>query len=394
MKIILKTLFIIIFSIVLLIFSYKWSNNSLTNGEEEKLITKLALFITDFTKNRVATHSDLENIVCINISNDKELVTVTDILGGIDTGMPKGKKDITNREKIAKFLIKANNKHKFIMLDVDFDSKYQSPNDSLLQLAFDKTHNIITPIHFSKIGDLKGKNFNVNSGFSAYKKSIFSNRFLKYQFLQNDTIESFAYKVSKSINNTHIIKDGLYYYDDGKLCLNSIILNFYIKPIKKFDENNFQQFKELGVDVLGEMSNDEIEKLVKNKIVLIGDFDDRDMHISSYGKIQGVLINYNAYLSLKKNKHIIPNSLKINLLLLYLLITSSILFNIDKLFIYKLKYYFLDLKKVIYIKSWINKFKVFVVISSFVKNIFNHIFNNYIKVATLIISMSVLFYLI
>ncbi|MBR9846390.1 MAG: CHASE2 domain-containing protein [Algicola sp.] len=394
MKVIFKILISVVFSVVLLLNSYRWSNNSITNGEEEKLVTDIAFFFEKYVNVERVTNYDLEDIVCINISNDRELVTVTDIIGGQVTEIVKGVKDITDRHKLSLFLNKTNNKHKYIFLDVDFDSKYQSPNDSLLQEAFNRVDNIIIPSHYGDQGNLISNNFNVRKGFAAYKKSIFSNRFIKYTFLENDTIESLAYNASKTLNSTNIKKEGNYFYDNGKLCLNSIILNHYINPIKKFDINYFQNFKELGVDVLDVMTDNEIERLVKDKIVLIGDFDDRDMHITSVGKMPGVLIHYNAYLSLIKQSHQVPKGLIINLLLVYLIITIYLMFYLDKKIPIKFKTYFWNIKMLNRIKNKFGTNKLYVVVVTFFDNFFNYFFTVYLKIGFVLIAVSVLFYLI
>lgn len=380
------------FSITLLLVSYKWANNSFTGDEEERFITEFRLYFNNiFGTNKQS--KELDNLLLINVSNDKELVTVSDYMNGTNIGIPKGNTDITDRGKLARFFSKLQDKHKFIFLDITFNPDHKSKSDSLLQQALNNTKRIITPKFIGFNSQISKSGFNVETAFSAYKKSIYSNRFVKYNFLENETLESVALNMANRLDGVNIKKEGLFFYDQGKLCLNSIILDFKIKPIKKFNENGIQNFRELGVDVLDIMSNDEIKHLVKDKIILIGDFDDRDLHATVYGKIQGVLINYNAYLSLKNKKHILPNSLIFCLFFLYLIITISIVFNIDIRVEKGFKNYLLSKKWLKETINYLMSFKIVKKISSLFQGTFNYILRSYLKLGSLFIVISILFYL-
>ena len=118
----------------------------------------------------------------------------------------------------------------------------------------------------------------------------------------------------EDLDHGSIIKKGIFYFSNNKLCFNSLILNFPVRKITKYTTDLENNYYELGTDILNERSDEEIQKMVQNKIILIGDFVDRDIHATSFGDIPGVLINYNAYLALKSEGHIIPVSLLIILI--------------------------------------------------------------------------------
>ena len=70
-----------------------------------------------------------EDVLLINVNYDKTLVPVHD-----EFGVPMGRTDITDREKLLQFLQAAekNGNYKYILLDIFFEKGYSTPFDSLL----------------------------------------------------------------------------------------------------------------------------------------------------------------------------------------------------------------------------------------------------------------------
>jgi hypothetical protein len=370
----------VIFSFIILLFNYVWSNNSITGNEEEKLVTQCGIYLGNLFGFKQGGSDQFDDVIFINIANDKELIEVNDYLG-----IPKGKIDITDREKIATFLDKSANRHKYILLDVIFDSIHRSKNDSLLEKALLNTSNIIIPSVY-KNGLLINSFFKSNTGVSAYKKSIYTNRFVKYSFLDNDSIESIALKMRRDLKDSDISKNGMFYYDNGEISLNSIVLNHRIKPLRKYHDSGVQNFYDLGVDILASMTDNEIQSLVKDKIILIGDFEDKDLHPTIYGKIPGILINFNAYLALKNNEHIVPKHLILFLFAAYLFLSCFFIFNVDIKIINKIKNKLLSKNKNNKDSILIGKFKP--------KRLIILSFERYSEIGSLFIVLSVISFLI
>lgn len=311
--------------VILSFLTYYYMNNPISDNAFNRLSTKINIYYNDWIETYETPENELKNVLLVNISNDKELVVVRERL------LPKGEVAITDRAKLAQFLLKLNNNHKYVFCDIIFDGKLRSPNDSLLQLAFNKTERIIIPAPTLNDSTTPPK-FDVKTGTSHYITSLESNRFMKYTFSDGNFEKSVPLEMYKDIYDNDIIKRGFGYFSDDKLCLNSIVLNYKIRPIKKYNEvTNNLQILELGADILdGGQDEGQFEQLVKDKIILIGDFEDRDQHRTVYGEMPGVLISYNAFLALRDTDHILPLSLIIILICVYLIFSTAMLFGWDK----------------------------------------------------------------
>ncbi|WP_179218169.1 CHASE2 domain-containing protein [Dokdonia pacifica] len=369
------------FPMILLILNYTWSNESITNQEEERLVTKLGLFLKNapMSSNQFQKYAD--KILLINVSNDKELINVKDY-----QGIDKGNLDITNRGKLADFLNKTNNKHRYILLDIAFNPNHESPfNDEKLYQAINNTKNIVLPIIKDKDSYIIPK-FSDNIGFASYQNSIFTNRFIKYSYLENDSLPSIALKMGNQLLGTQLEKKGMFYYDNDRLAWNSIILDHPIKPLLKYNSIGEFNYFDLGVDILQVMPNSQIENFVENKIIIIGDFDDRDLHPTIYGEIPGALIIYNAFLALENGQHIVVESIWISLYIIYLLLILFYFLNFDKKCILALKRVLIKSANIRRIKSFFEKISL--------KNMFFTIISDYLKIGLLFTSLSVLYFLI
>jgi hypothetical protein len=324
---------IVFFLVVFLsFFTYYFLNNPISDNTVNNCATQINIYFDGWIKDDKKTQDELDKVLLINVANDKELVSVS------ERYIPKGTIAITDRLKLAQFLYKLNDQHQYIICDIIFSKKYGSPNDSLLQSAFKKTKRIIVPapIYEDSIGSPK---FDVGFGASSYKASIESNRFMKYTFTEGDSLKSIPLIMYNDLYGKDIIRKGGRYYSNGKLCMNSILLNFKIRPPQKYsDDLNNLQILELGEDILNGGQNDtQFQELIKDKIILIGDFEDSDQHRTIYGKMPGVLINYNAFLALKNSDHVIPRSLMLFLIILYLKFSLIMVYRWDKLIIVELK---------------------------------------------------------
>lgn len=324
---------IVFFLVVFLsFFTYYFLNNPISDNTVNNYATQINIYFDGWIKDDKKTQDELDKVLLINVANDKELVSVS------ERYIPKGIIAITDRLKLAQFLYKLNDQHQYIICDIIFSKKYESPNDSLLQSAFKKAKRIIVPapIYEDSIGSPK---FDVGFGASSYKASIESNRFMKYTFTEGDSLKSIPLKMYNELYGKDITRRSGLYFSNGKLCMNSVLLNYKIRPLKKYnDELDKLQILELGVDILKGGQNDlQFQELVKDKIILIGDFEDSDQHRTIYGKMPGVLINYNAFLALRNSDHIIPISLIFSLIVFYLIFSLIMVYGWDKRLIIWLK---------------------------------------------------------
>lgn len=267
----------------------------------------------------------LEDYVFINTSYDRELVPVFD-----EYGFSEGKIDITDRGKLAEFLSQLDNRHKYVMMDVFLSNRFQSESDSLLIAEILKTDRI--GIARSATASLPDKRLIPKSGYSDYATNIYETNFVKYEFI-NDGNETLPYKAFLSENpEGKIVSLGPFHFHNGRLSWKSLTLRFPIKlwdetkPNGEDTEGDIMQEKvllNLGTDIL-DMEMD-IPSLVEDKIVVIGDFREDDIHDTYLGKMAGPVINVNALEALRNNDLEIPWWLMVFLLVLYSGITYFVL---------------------------------------------------------------------
>ena len=116
----------------------------------------------------------------------------------------------------------------------------------------------------------------------------------------------------------------------------------------------------LGADII-DMGID-IPSLVKDKIVVIGDFTEDDIHDTYLGKIAGPVINVNALEALRNNEQEIPWTLILFLFAIYGIVCYQTIrqpISMDKL----LKSLHFDNKVVRYILSFIGYSFLFAIVS-------------------------------
>lgn len=263
----------------------------------------------------MAKDSIPDDYVFINIAYDRQLVPVLD-----EFGFPQGEIDITDRNKLTSFFNQLDDKHKYILLDVLISDNYKSDADSALVSSLIQTDRV--SISQSRTVDLIDESLTGKGGFTDYSTDIFETNFVKYQFLNEGepTMPYMAYQTIEPRKEIHSF--GPIYWSNGHFYWNSLTLRFPIKLWNNptIDENSDIAWQEkrilnLGADVL-DMGID-IPALVKDKIVVIGDFTEDDIHDTYLGKIAGPVININALEALRNNEAEIPWKLVIFLLLLY-----------------------------------------------------------------------------
>ena len=272
----------------------------------------------------LAEDSLLEDYVLINIAYDRQLVPIYD-----EYGFPKGNIDITDRKKLVLFLNQLNNNHKYILLDVLLSNKYQSEYDSLLTASLLATERI--SISRSATTDLIDERLIEIAGYTDYSTHILESNFIKYEFTKGGepTMPLMAFQSLEPFSNVYSF--GPIYWSNWHLYWNSLTLRF---PIKLWDSyiyrdeyssTNLQEKRtlNLGADILD--IEVDIPSLVKDKIVVIGDFTENDIHDTYIGKIAGPVININALKALQNNELEIPWSLIFFLITFYVMISYLLL---------------------------------------------------------------------
>lgn len=302
-----------------------------------------------------------EDYVFINIAYDRELIPVLD-----EYGLPQGDIDITDRKKLTAFLQQLDDAHKFILMDVLLSDKYKSEADSALVQTLLNTDRI--SVSRSNTAGLIDERLNEKAGYTDYSTDIYETNFVKYEFI-NEGKPTMPYMAFVATEEYHPVYSlGPIHWSNWHFYWNSLTLRF---PIKLWDSHtagdngcatDWQEKKilNLGADIL-DMGID-IPTLVKDKIVVIGDFSEDDIHDTYLGKIAGPVININALEALRNNELEIPWTLIIFLLSLYCAVCYQTIrqpISTNKL----LKKLHLDNKFFRYILSFIGYSFLFAVIS-------------------------------
>ena len=161
----------------------------------------------------------------------------------------------------------------------------------------------------------------VNKGISDYE--TVKRTFLKFKLFYNDTVKSTPLIMYEQIHNTKMTKKWPHYKIGEKYVFNNFILNLGIRNYDLFV--NEDRYSTVNLGELLFFPDSSILSLVKDRIIVIGNFSDKDLHLTIYGKISGPLILINAYIALKNGDNIIRLSFIIFLILVYFFISYFVI---------------------------------------------------------------------
>ena len=185
---------------------------------------------------------------------------------------------VTDRKKLLQFLQYLNEKkdYKHILLDISLDKYVRQEEDTTLyhlidsmdkiSIAMPKNRNLADTCLFRKAGEV------------FYYSTPWEDDFVKFPFLPNG-VKSLPLKMYEEL--------------DCSFGHNSIFEKLFVR------KNVFLTYEFVDTSYLYDLGD---QMQTKDRYVLIGDFID-DVHNTYIGKLPGVLINFNAYLSLHNGHH-------------------------------------------------------------------------------------------
>lgn len=250
----------------------------------------------------------------------------------------QGKIDVTDYEKLYKFLSVAHeaDNYKYILCDLRFEDGVQE--DSITNKLFEliaEMPRFCAAKHNSKI---QAKNFPPNK--SAYSDAIVSfvesnvTRIPIYQ----DGSSSLPLKMAEEITGKTMTHFGPLYFWDGHLCSRIIFPSFnvyyndaldYLRVNKDFPFKNISQYGAIMVgDSVKYIDTDYITDDIDGKIIIIGDYVN-DTHDSYVENIPGPLILYNTYMGVIKEHHLVRWFPTLLLFLLYTCISYCIITRVS-----------------------------------------------------------------
>lgn len=256
-----------------------------------------------------------DSVLCVNIAHDKALAVYTD-----EFDIIRGNDAVVSRDSLIKFLnIAAKAQYKYILLDVRFSKRDKTDADSSLFETIRSLKNIVVSTHIAgddfdyELADEKLKPVVGLADYGMTRTTGFS----RYAFM-HDNCASVPLKMYQDIDHGDIAKCGIIYFDEPShhVCFNSPFIPMP-QTLNRIQGKNIMRYEYLGSEIFNPHRTERgLIDLMKDKYILIGDFDD-DLHNTYVGNVPGPMLLFLSYTFLKEGKHIYPLSLFLFLLIVF-----------------------------------------------------------------------------
>jgi hypothetical protein len=290
-----------IHAVLLILMVFGLNNQSYIHWDESTL-SRLATILKKSVL-RIDPKPAKEDFLFVNIGYDIETIDMVD-----EYAFPLGKQVITDREVLGRFLEVLNKKptYKFVFLDIYFDTP--SAKDSLLAREFKKAKNILTASYIQSDTSVSQSIFGAPTGIINFL-GVNGDDFFRYKTIFNDSLKTVPLLMHEEISGNRFTNGEYLYSKAGSFTfyLNNFTLDYRIRPYDIFEREDRYMMVNLGQELL-QLKDSDIQDLVKGRIVVVGDFVERDKHNTIFGQMPGSFIITNAYLALKAedNKITLP----------------------------------------------------------------------------------------
>lgn len=255
-----------------------------------------------------------DSVLMINVCYDKQMIPAYD-----EYGFAKGRHAITDRRKLLLLLeeLKRRGDYKYILMDVFLGESSRTEYDSALVETILSMPRIVIPARSTE--ELISPRLEEKAGMAEYITTFDENSFVKYPFLTSHS-ESMPAKMYAELTGHRLRQQGFLFVDNGKVVRRSMVLTFEMICREPYTEEGEKTWYHLGTDLLNDSIDEdtcgdnllyEAPELTRNKYILIGAFEEEDIHESYMMDVQGILINYNAYLALLHQHHFLSVSVGI-----------------------------------------------------------------------------------
>lgn len=226
-----------------------------------------------------------KDLLLVNTSYDKTLIDYEDDFGA-------GNKPVTDRKKLADFFHIVNQSAQrptLVVVDIIFDNP--SPFDSLLQSELQKIDKLVISSELGKNGEPIRPWPKLNFALAQYETT--TGTFLKYN-LVSDTTHYLPTAMYRETQGTRFREWAGVVRSDPGWWINSFIVDL---PVRKAHIDN----GEVLIWNLGEALSfppEDVKAITGNKIIIVGDIYEYDIHQTLLGQQPGPLIVANAYLGM------------------------------------------------------------------------------------------------
>lgn len=262
-----------------------------------------------------------DELLLVNVSYDKVLVEKKDST----TDEVKGNIDITDRGKLLRLMeaLKREGNYKYVVCDVQVFNEFKTEHDSALYATLSSMPRVVVPLTCSRKElprELQGVAYN-----SQYDVIYDNTSFLKYQILR-DNAQTLPLKMACELDSVRYRSycNGLIYTMNGHLCVNAPIADIVVNYRNYVDDDGVVVINDLGNDILPVLDMG-VEGLFKDRIVIIGDCMENDMHDTVAGTVSGPIILYNVYRMLVEGKNIVSEWVLVIIAFLYAFMTMAVL---------------------------------------------------------------------
>jgi hypothetical protein len=289
-------------SLFLLLMGYFWLGTSFTFEDEALLIKWTTLIKKDVFG--IDPKPPADKVLFINTATSKiPVYTEADALS-----LKPAVELITDREKLAgmlELLIPIKDSIDLIVLDILFD--LPTPGDSILEERFRELGDKILAVSYMpEVDSIVPPLFQVPYALSTYRSS--ADMYFKYPvaYKGKKTVPTVMYEKT---TGSEIVKKGLFFRDHKKYILKSPVTDFKVtlEDFKLGDNLQTSGFAVHHLETLkmmGQfMEKKDFQKLFSGKLVMIGDFS-TDIHETVLGPMPGVLVLYNAYLTMLEGDNV------------------------------------------------------------------------------------------
>ena len=308
-------------SLLLLVVSYLVNNMALFTGEQLDNFALVAYLRSLSNSNNLsASSSDEDEILYINVAYDKALTHYTYHNDRTGKDVVMGTVEITDREKLLRLLtLLSNTDYRYIIMDVRFERGYEALQqglDTALFRQIQQMRDIVIATHPGVVPmtDM----LDSVTAYNDYYSTITATNFVRYNYIHRGrpTMPLVAYEeLTGNTITPHAA--GLFYTSDAHLCHKSLFLGFDKAGTGRDSEQR------LGHDILSvDNAQERLKKAAKDKIVVIGDFDN-DLHDTYAGRHSGGKLLATALRALERHKHYVNWWLVLLLFGLYSTLTYS-----------------------------------------------------------------------
>ncbi len=306
-------LFAFLNSLLMTAFTFIWLASPFWSGDEIHLIQYTSAFKRLlFTKEMPSP----DRFVFVDIAWEKDLIDK------IDNDFPIGKQSIVNRQSLYEFfreLDENNVKPSFVICDVSFVEASDNTTDSLFCGVLKKFPNLLVAAEKGDNGIILPICKDVPYGITHYE-TIEETKFIKFPLVV-DSVLSLPLKMYMQLHKKSYEHGRFFNYLGGKPIISNPIIDLRIRNyhLQKGENLQADSSNTIGLakaaddyvkyqkmymsDALVTFESvvdaEEIQKLFNNKIIVIGDFEDRDIKETIYGMTPGALILLNVFLSVE-----------------------------------------------------------------------------------------------